>query len=192
MNKITVKNKSNKIFNKILIVIVIIAIICLIVYCILKSFIYPLKHFDIVKKEAASNNLDPYLILSMIKAESGFDKNAISSKQAKGLMQIVDSTADDIKDRLNIDVDNNDLYDPETNIKLGCKYMSYLIEKYEGNYYIAICAYNAGLGNVDKWIEQGIISKDLDTYKNVNLPFKETSKYLNKVITSYNMYRLLY
>lgn len=192
MNKITLKKNSNKIFSKILIIITILVILCLLAYYVLKSFIYPLKHFDIVKKEAAANNIDPYLILAMIKAESGFNKNAISNKQAKGLMQIVESTAQDIKDRLNIEVDIDDLYNEETNIKLGCKYMNYLIDKYDGNYYIAICAYNAGLGNVDKWLEQGIIPKDLDTHTNISLPFKETTKYLNKVISSYKMYRLLY
>lgn len=192
MNKITTKSKSSKIVKSLLIFFIIILLLCLLIYFVLKNFIYPLKHFDIVKREAAANNIDPYLILSMIKAESGFNKNAVSHKQAKGLMQIVDSTAEDIKERLNIEVDNDDLYDEETNIKLGCKYMSYLIDKYDGNYYIAVCAYNAGLGNVDKWIEQGIVPKDLDTHTNITLPFKETTKYLNKVISSYKMYRLLY
>jgi soluble lytic murein transglycosylase len=71
-------------------------------------------------------------------------------------------------------------------------YLSYLINKYDGNYYLAICAYNAGLGNVDNWISSGKISRNLAEYKNVDLPFQETEKYLEKVISSYNMYKFLY
>ena len=57
---------------------------------------------------------------------------------------------------------------------------------------MAVCAYNAGMGNVDKWIEQGIVDKNLSEYINVNIPFNETKKYLRKVISSYKLYRLLY
>ena len=107
-------------------------------------------------------------------------------------MQIMDSTAEDIKNKMETTTINNDLYNEEVNISLGCKYFSSLIDRYNGNYYLAICAYNAGMGNVDKWIDQNIITKNLNEYKNVNLPFSETKKYLNKVISSYKMYRLLY
>lgn len=166
-------------------------VIILSLYIILKLYIYPLNHFDIVKEEASKNGLDPYLIMAIIKTESGFNKEATSNKEAKGLMQIMDSTATDIKNSTDDNV-GDDLYNENVNVSLGCKYFSNLVNKYNGNYYLAICAYNAGMGNVDKWIEQGIIDKNLDKYFNVNLPFSETKKYLNKVMVSYNMYRWLY
>ena len=108
-------------------------------------------------------------------------------------MQIMDTTASDINSEINVVDDvNENLYDENVNIALGCKYFSNLVNKYNGNYYIAICAYNAGMGNVDKWIEQGIINKDLNNYKDISLPFKETENYLMKVIIRYKMYRFLY
>lgn len=158
-----------------------------------KTFVYPLTHFSIVKEAASENSLDPYLILAIIKTESGFNENAKSNKDAKGLMQMLDSTANEVNDNINIvdSVDDN-IYDADVNIKLGCKYFSNLVKRYDGNYYLAICAYNAGMGNVDKWLENGYIEKNLDEYKNVNLPFEETSKYLEKVISSYKIYVKLY
>ena len=167
----------------------IVVIVCTLILgiLILREFIYPRTHFDIIKKEAGKNNIDPYLVLAIIKNESNFNTLATSKKEAKGLMQIIDSTAKDINNNPNIN-----LYDEKINIALGCKYFSNLINRYNGNYYLAICAYNAGLGNVDKWLEQGIINKALNEYIDINLPFNETKKYLNKVITTYKIYRFLY
>lgn len=159
----------------------------------LRTFVYPIRYFDIIKEEATKNNIDPYLILSIIKAESSFNKDATSNKNARGLMQIIDSTAEEINNKINPNSDdNNDIYDVNVNIAFGCSYFASLVERYDGNYYLAICAYNAGLGNVDKWINDNIISINLDEYENVSLPFKETEKYLKKVMNSYKMYKILY
>lgn len=186
-----VKSKK-KIIKKILIFICIVLILFVTLLCLLKNILYPLAYFDIVEKEAAKNNIDPYLVLAVIKTESNFKKYAVSNKSAKGLMQIMDSTAQDIKNKMNEEIDANDIYNEHVNISLGCKYFSTLINKYNGNYYLAICAYNAGMGNVDKWIEEGIISNSLSEYKNVNIPFSQTKDYLYKVINSYKIYRILY
>lgn len=162
-------------------------------YFVLKNIIYPLNHFDIVKNEASKNNIDPYLVMAIIKTESGFKKDATSNKDAKGLMQMIDSTATDVNNRTNIvDKVGDNLYDENVNISLGCKYFSDLVKKYSGNYYLAICAYNAGMGNVDKWLEQGVLEKDMDCIKDVSIPYKETEKYLKKVMGSYKMYKMIY
>lgn len=186
--------KEGNSFLKALFFIIIILIVVLFVgIFVLKRYIYPLDHFDIVKEEAAKNGLDPYLIMAIIKTESGFNKEATSNKEAKGLMQIMNSTANDINNQINIvDEVGENIYDEDVNIALGCKYFGYLVNKYNGNYYLAICAYNAGMGNVDKWLEQVLINENLSEYRNVDLPFNETEKYLKKVITSYKMYKLLY
>lgn len=184
--------KRNKPIKIGIFIIVLVAAFFLTIW-VLKTFVYPLTHFSIVKEAASENSLDPYLILAIIKTESGFNENAKSNKDAKGLMQMLDSTANEVNDNINIvdSVDDN-IYDADVNIKLGCKYFSNLVKRYDGNYYLAICAYNAGMGNVDKWLENGYIEKNLDEYKNVNLPFEETSKYLEKVISSYKIYVKLY
>ena len=187
------KEKKTNFFKAIIIIICVVVLILTSCYIILKKVVYPLNHLDIVKEETAKNNLDPYLVMGIIKTESGFQKYATSNKNAKGLMQIMDTTASDINNQINIVDDiNGNLYDENVNIAIGCKYFSNLVNKYNGNYYLAICAYNAGMGNVDKWIDQGIIDSNLDEYKEVEVPFDETEKYLKKVLTSYEMYKRLY
>lgn len=185
--------KRKKIINIVAVFFILALFILKIGIGIIKIVWYPLNHFEIVKEEASKNNIDPYLVMAIIKTESGFNKEATSNKEAKGLMQIMDTTANDVNSQINVVDDiNENLYDEKINIALGCKYLSNLIKKYNGNYYIAICAYNAGMGNVDKWIEQEIIPKDLGKYSNVTLPFNETNSYLSKVITRYKIYRFLY
>ena len=100
--------------KKIIIRIVLICLLSIILvilcgYIILKNVIYPLNHFSIVKEEASKNNIDPYLVMAIIKTESGFKKDATSNKDAKGLMQIIDSTATDINNKTNIVNDNRNI-----------------------------------------------------------------------------------
>ncbi len=82
------------------------------------------------------------------------------------------------------------LKDAATNIELGTKYFAKLIKYYEGNYYLAITAYNAGIGTVAKWIEGGIIKKDGSDIENI--PYKETNTYVRKILKNYNVYKELY
>lgn len=187
------KEKKTKFFKVIIITICVVILLLATCYIFLKKAIYPLNYFDIVKQESARNNIDPYLVMGIIKTESRFNRYATSNKNAKGLMQIMDTTAIDINKEINIVNDINDnLYDENVNIALGCKYFSNLIKKYNGNYYLAICAYNAGMGNVDNWIEQGAIDSKIDEYKEVELPFNETEKYLKKVLIAYEIYKKIY
>ena len=186
----TISNKN--IITKITVFLLIVAVILMLVLWCLRTFVFPLKHFDIIKEEAAKNNIDPYLILAIIKTESGFDKNVTSSKQAKGLMQIMNSTAEEMNQDEKLELTEESIYNENINIALGCKDLSSLIKKYNGNYYLAVISYNAGMGNVDKWLKEGIINNDLDDIVNNNIPFKETKNYLKKVITYYKIYRKLY
>lgn len=187
------KTNSNKnIIKKIAIVLFIIIIILILSIWLLRTIVFPLKHFDIIKEEAAKNNIDPYLVLAIIKAESGFNKDVTSSKQAKGLMQIMDSTAEEMNLGENLDLNADSIYNENINIALGCKYLASLIRKYNGNYYLAVVSYNAGMGNVDKWLSEGIIDANLNNVVDNNIPFKETKNYLKKVINYYKIYRKLY
>ena len=89
------------------------------------KLMYPIKYKELVFQYAGENNIDPYLVFSIIKAESGFDPDATSRKNARGLMQITDSTGNWGAEKLEIDnfiVD--DLYLPEINIRIGCWYIS--------------------------------------------------------------------
>lgn len=159
----------------------------------IKTYVYPLEYKDEVLEYSQKYNLDPYLVFAVINAESGFDKHATSSKNARGLMQITESTAKEVNEITNsVDsLDEENIYNEDINIELGCQYLASLISRYNGNYYLAICSYNAGIGNVDKWISQGQITEELNT-TNIELPFKETTRYLKKVIHNYKMYKVIY
>lgn len=181
--------------KKVISVILIIIFLILLVYGFIgiKTYVYPLEYKDEVLEYSKKYNLDPYLVFAVINTESGFDKHATSSKDARGLMQITQSTAKEVNEITNsVDsLNEENIYNEDINIELGCQYLASLISRYNGNYYLAICSYNAGIGNVAKWISQGQITEDLNT-TDVELPFKETTKYLKKVIHNYKMYKIIY
>lgn len=179
--------------GKIYIVITVIAFMIIIGICVSRTFVYPLKYKEQIVKYSSKNNLDPYLILAIINTESGFNKDAVSYMKARGLMQITRPTAEEINEIINSteQINETTMCDVDVNLDIGCYYLASLIEKYKGNYYLAICAYNAGMGNVNKWLEQDIISTSLDT-TDVSLPFDETTNYLKKVIKAYKMYKKIY
>ncbi|WP_297711891.1 lytic transglycosylase domain-containing protein [Clostridium sp.] len=157
---------------------------------IIKKYLYPYKYEEIVNKYSYEYNLDPFLVLAVIKTESNFNIDVESSKGAKGLMQIMDSTGEWIASKLEIDDFNaNMLYDPEINIEFGCWYLNNLLEEF-GDLSLALAAYNGGSGNVTKWLNNPEYSSDGEnlTY----IPFKETKKYVDKVSTRYNVYKFLY
>jgi soluble lytic murein transglycosylase len=172
--------------KKILKLITAIIIIIVLIYLVLKFVIFKDKYINIVEKNVINTGIDPYLILSIIKVESNFNAKAVSQKQAKGLMQVLDTTYLDITTR------NIDLFNEEDNIYVGVKYFKKLIDKYNGNYYLAIIAYNAGMGTTDNWIKDGIIDNNLSTHKVDSIPYNETKNYLEKVISSYEIYKILY
>ena len=182
---------NKKVISYSLIIIFLILAVC--GFIGIKTYVYPLEYKDEVLEYSKKYNLDPYLVFAVINAESGFDKHATSSKNAKGLMQITESTAKEVNEITNsVDsLNEENIYNEDINIELGCQYLASLISRYNGNYYLAICSYNAGIGNVDKWISQGQISQDLNT-TDVELPFKETKKYIKKVIHNYKMYKVIY
>ncbi len=152
---------------------------------------YPVKYMNHIKKYAAEYSVDPYLIMSIIKSESNFKPDAVSHKQASGLMQIIKPTALWIADQLHLtDFEYEQITDPVLNIKMGCYYMSYLLNLYDGNEKNAIAAYNAGEGNVSRWLADEAYSKDGTTL--LQIPYPETRHYITKVMNNRKIYRLLY
>ena len=156
---------------------------------IIMKRIYPLKYSEHVEKYAEEYSIDKYLVYAIIKAESNFEEHAKSTSNAVGLMQIMEPTAIEIANKMELDITEKDLFNPELNIKIGLKYFTSLLEKYN-NYNLAIIAYNAGIGNVDKWIKEGIIKEDGTDIENV--PFKETNNYVRKILRDYEIYQELY
>lgn len=151
--------------------------------------IYTKQYEECIYKCSEECEIDPLLILAIIRVESNFKEDSISLSQAKGLMQLMDSTADELATKLNMNEDY-DIFNAETNIELGTTYMSNLLTYYNNNLYLALAAYNAGIGNVNKWIEKGTIKKDGSDIENI--PFKETRNYVRKVLRDYRIYSKLY
>jgi hypothetical protein len=122
------------------------------------------KYYQEIKKASLKHKLPLGLIVAVIKAESGFRKNAVSSKGACGLMQLMPKTAEELGVK--------DMFDPEENINAGTKYLKWLDKRYNGDYIKMLAAYNAGISRVNNW-------------QNI----EETRKYVKRVMRYWNEYQ---
>ena len=205
-DKTKIKNKKNIPFiviTSLLGVSILIPLVLLIVSTVMNSgatkeftkSLYPIKYESYVEKAAKEYNVDICLVYGVIRNESNFNPDIVSNAGAIGLMQIMPDTFTWLQNyRENFEpkkiLDSDKLYDPKINIDYGTYYLRYLLDKYDGDRSLVICAYNAGYGNVDSWIEDGTIPNGDVSPSDV--PFSETSNYLAKVTESAEMYRELY
>lgn len=187
---------TNK-FIKLLVICIIILATWLILFKIVRiqdtilKTIYPTKYKEYVEKYAGEYGIDKYMIYAIIKAESNFNPEVTSQSDAIGLMQLLEETAIERSSAINeLEVTKQDLYNPEINIQLGTSYYSYLLSYYKGNTVLALTAYNAGIGNADTWIKEGIIKQDGSDIENI--PYKETNNYVRKILRDYQIYLKLY
>lgn len=140
---------------------------------------YPLGYENIIRTESENNGLDPALVAAVISVESGYNVTAVSEKGAIGLMQLMPETASYVCATYGVVYDGDKLFDSEYNISLGCKYLRYLKDRFTENY--ALAAYNAGEGNVRKWIRGG-----------GELRFRETREYVKRVYRAKKYYGIKY
>ncbi|HEY3020643.1 MAG TPA: lytic transglycosylase domain-containing protein [Solirubrobacteraceae bacterium] len=148
----------------------------------------PLRHEDVIRQQAAEKGLDPSLIAAVIYAESHF-ADRTSRAGARGLMQLTPQTARAIAQRTGgVAFREADLATPQVNISYGAWYLRHLLDHYGGDEVLALAAYNAGLGNVDRWLIQGG-GGDLGVD---DLPFPETRAYVHKVLRARADYRREY
>jgi soluble lytic murein transglycosylase len=152
---------------------------------------FPMPYYDLVERYAAENNLQITFVYAVIKTESGFREGVVSKKGAIGLMQITEKTGTWIASRLNYsEFSTENLKNPETNVRFGCWYLAYLLDRFNGDSELALAAYNAGEGTVNGWMESGLIGwKDA---KIKSLPYGETEEYLIRVNRIYFVYKTLY
>ena len=153
--------------------------------------VYPRKYSEHVIKYAEDFGVPESIVYAVIKTESDFDRNAVSSADtpAIGLMQLTEETYDWVATKLKESPSAFAIYDPETNIRYGVWYLSYLYGRFE-NWDTAFAAYNAGPGNVSKWLKDPEYSDDGETLKYI--PFKETRNYVKKVNDAKAEYESLY
>ncbi len=157
----------------------------------LLQYFYPRQYEEYVEKYAEEYEIDKYLIYAVIQTESRFDPDAISDAGAVGLMQLMEETAKECNEKAEFGYNiPQDLTDPEKNIRLGCYYLSRLLNVFGDNKELALSAYNGGIGNVKKWLSSAEYS---DGEGGLEItPYQETNDYVDKVMRSYKRYREIY
>ena len=150
-------------------------------------FRYPLQYESIVRAHADNYGIDPSLLAAVIYTESKFDPDAKSPAGAVGLMQLLPETAQGIADHTGGgNYRPSDLYDPELNIRYGAYYLARMARKYRDHPQamdLALAAYNAGQGNVDRWVAATPAGAP------VRIPFRETRDYLERVHRLQGLYQ---
>ena len=152
---------------------------------------YPMTYAPEIRAAAAEFSLDPAYVASVVLAESSFDAEAVSSVGAIGLMQIMPATGEWIAGKLEDEpFDVQRLYQPEVNLRYGCWYLRFLLDRYDGDMYTASTAYHQGQGRVDQWLEDPQYSQDGRTLTAISSAVTDT--YVNRIMESYAHYQELY
>ena len=160
----------------------VICIFSVFVFVVFNFVMFPKKYKAFIEKYSACYNLDAAIVYAIANVESDFDEKAVSSAGAMGVMQLMPATAGWIAGELGEEYNETGLFDVETNIKYGCFYLRYLLDKF-GDVWVVVAAYNAGEGVVREWLnEDGLLNEDAISYG-------ETKKYVSKVRRCYWVYK---
>lgn len=153
----------------------------------LLELLYPWPYLDVLTKILKKDQIDPMVVLSLIRQESVFNPRARSRVGATGLMQLMPTTAR----RFRRSVRNKQLFNPQINIEIGTKYLKNLIKRYDGNLVYVLAAYNAGESRVERW--KGLyFNNDTTILKNIEaIPFLETRNYVKLIFRNIFFYKLL-
>lgn len=146
-----------------------------------------LNYEEYIEYYASYYEINPAFVAAVIYRESHYDPQAVSSVGARGLMQLMPDTGTWMAEKAGItDYDHDDLFDPETNIRLGTRYLNYLSNKFDGDPILVACSFHAGAGNVESWIEK--YSSNGQTLTIEEIPMADTQSYARKVVESYAVY----
>jgi peptidoglycan lytic transglycosylase len=152
--------------------------------------LFPVAYWDLIRRHAPAQNLDPYLVAALMAQESTFDAGIVSHANAVGLMQIVPATGRSYARRLRMPrYSASRLTDPATNVKIGTAYFADLVERFGGIPY-ALASYNAGPGAVARWMAErpGIAADEFID----DIPYPETQNYVRKILGTAEDYRRIY
>ncbi len=151
---------------------------------------YMRRYEDEVKGACADYPWDYRLFHALVREESNFNKDIVSHAGARGLSQLMPATARSVARWLGTTVSDSGMFVPTTNLRIGGRYLHFLMGRYQGDPFISLAGYNAGEGNVDKWLrERG--NRPVDEFVE-GIPFRETRHYVKRVSSSWQMYHLLY
>ncbi len=152
--------------------------------------LFPLRYVHEIRTVSDEMGVDRYLVTALIKAESNFDVNALSRADAKGVMQLTDETAAFCARKLGMELNEGDIYSPGINIRLGVYYLKRMLDRFGGDEGLAVAAYNAGEGRVQKWLKNPEYSTDGESLQTI--PYEETKNHVKKIEAYKKIYKLLY
>lgn len=157
-----------------------------------QEIVYPLDYEQELLSAADEFSIDPCLLAALVYCESSFRPDAVSSVGAVGLMQIMPETGRWLSGKIELDAPYDDemLYDPATNLRLGCWYLDFLHKRYNGRWQEALTAYIAGQGQVDQWLTDPELSKDGKTLDVI--PGQDVKEYAAKVMRTHEKYKTAY
>lgn len=166
-----------------------IVILLFIAYCAL-CILFPVKYADQILKYSEKYDLEPGFVCAIINTESGFDPAAESHKGARGLMQLMPATVDWAVESMGIEnFSYANIEDPDVNIDIGCWVLDFLSKQFNNNPELMAAAYNAGSGNVTKWLGDTKYSSDGEYLDYI--PYKETENYVKKVMLYERVYKII-
>jgi soluble lytic murein transglycosylase len=152
--------------------------------------LFPRPYWENLKRYSAENQLDPFLVASLIRQESEFNPLALSHANAMGLMQILPGVGQQLAKSEKIKGFNSSmLFDPNTNIQLGTRYFKDLLKRYDGHVEYALAAYNAGPDRVEDWRKSNY--RDIHEFVE-SIPFTETREYVEAIVRNQAVYQRLY
>jgi soluble lytic murein transglycosylase len=150
--------------------------------------LFPQAYWSTIKSESEKNSLDPYMVAALIRQETEFNPGAVSNKSAYGLMQLLPSVGKSMAKEEGIHhFETNDLLNPDTNIRLGTRYLRQTLEKFNSQPEYTFAAYNAGDSRVTDWQSIGNY-KGMDEFVE-SIPFTETREYVQAIIRNEEIYR---
>ena len=162
------------------------------------NLLYPEAFWDLVRQNARLNRVDPYLVMALIRQESGFNPKAVSGPGARGLMQLRSPTANQVAreqsprepaaQRRRARSAGN-LSSPNNNLRAGCRYLSEMTRDFSGNLEQALAAYNAGPERVRQWLSGHSYPEPAAFVESI--PFPETRAYVEAVLRDQQIYRQL-
>lgn len=180
-----------KIIKKIGNILLFFAVLIIVSRFIVIPKLFPTTYSEYVEKYSKEYNLETSLVYSVIRTESHFLPDAVSPKNAMGLMQITEQTgrwgAEEIGIK-NFTIER--LFEPQINIQIGCWYLNKLTIQFQEPVETALAAYNAGSGNVSKWLKDERYSDDSVSLKDI--PYGETKKYVKKILITKKIYEAIY
>ncbi len=156
---------------------------------VLKS-LYPLQYEKEVEIGCQTQGLEKSFVFAVIKCESGFDSEAVSSVGARGLMQLMPETFRWLQSKTGDELDDDELFDPAVNVRYGCYLLRILLSEFSGEQDVAVAAYHAGIGNVSSWLQDERYSANGSTLHRI--PFGTTAAYVKRVKKVQRIYAALY